>query len=55
MKKSEIYQAAMVSVIDDQKIDATTRLEIIAVLQNDKEIAEYTEAREEKEKEAVNA
>ena len=52
MKKSEIYQMAMVSVIDDETLDANTRLEIIAVLQNDKGIAEYTEAREEKEKEA---
>lgn len=46
MKKSEIYQAAMLSVIDDDRLDATSRLEIIAVLLNDKGIAEYSERKD---------
>ena len=46
MKKSEIYQTAMVSVVDDDRLDAKTKLEIIERLLSDKGIAELVEKKE---------
>lgn len=46
MKKSAIYHAAMLSIMDDERLDSNARLEIITVLMKDKEIAEYSEQKE---------
>ena len=46
MKKSEIYQLAMLSVICDEHIDPVNKLEIIERLTADKSLAEFTEKNE---------
>jgi hypothetical protein len=46
MKKSAIYHAAMLSIMDDERLDSNARLEIISVLLRDKEVAEFTEKKE---------
>ena len=49
MKKSEIYKVAMLSVLADSALGSETKLEIIAVLLKDSELAEFTETREAEE------
>lgn len=46
MKKSEIYKIAMISIADDDRLDAATRVKIIAALYRDKELAEICEKQE---------
>lgn len=50
MKKSELYQLAMLSVVDDESIEAADKLEVVEVLMNDKRIAEWSEKQEEEKK-----
>jgi hypothetical protein len=50
MKKSERYQLAMLSVVDDESIEAADKLEIVETLMNDKRIAEWSEKQEEEKK-----
>ena len=47
MKNSEIYNMAMCCVIDDRRLDAGTKLEIVEKLINDRSIAEYSERKAE--------
>lgn len=46
MKKSAIYHAAMLSVMNDEKLTASDKLEIIAVLLEKKSTAEWCEKQE---------
>ena len=48
MKKSIIYHTAMLSVIEDAKLGANTKLEILTVLMQDKTIATWGEEQKEK-------
>lgn len=48
MKKSEIYKAAQIAVIDCLTYSADVRLEIIKELQEAQGIAEFCEKQEEK-------
>lgn len=47
MKKSELYSMAMCCVIDNSRLDAGTKLEIIEVLMHEKSLAEWSEEKEE--------
>ena len=48
MKKSVIYHMAMLSVIEDAKLDANVKLEIIEQLVGDKNLAKWSEEQDEK-------
>ena len=50
MKKSDIYQFSMLSVIDDPKISTATKLLIIEQLMADKHLAEFSENKEGQKK-----
>lgn len=52
MKRSEMYQVAMVAVITNNSITPTDKLEIIAELMDKKETAEWVEEQEAKKQEA---
>ncbi len=53
MKKSEQYEMAMVSVVDDERIPTRTKLEILETLMSERNIARMIEEREaERAKEA---
>ena len=47
MKKSKIYQFAMMAVIDCQEMNPETKVEILRVLFEDEKVAVYTEKMEE--------
>jgi hypothetical protein len=47
MKKSEMYQAAMVAVLNSNGFTSEEKLEIIATLMDNKSTAEYWEREEE--------
>ena len=47
MKKSEIYTAAMRSVLEDTRLGTSTKLEIVEVLLYDKRLAEWSETPKE--------
>lgn len=47
MKKSEIYYMAMLSVIEDCRLEASTKLKITERLMADKSLAEWCEKQEE--------
>ena len=49
MKKSEIYTVAMCSVIEDRNLSAAHKLEIIEKLMSDKQLAEWTEKKDEED------
>lgn len=53
MKKSEIYYMAMLSVIEDCRLESCTKLKIIEQLSADKSMAEWCEKQEEKKHETV--
>lgn len=46
MKKSDIYQLAMLAVVDSEDIEAHDKLEVVEVLMNDKRVAEWSEKQE---------
>lgn len=46
MKKSEVYNCAMIAVINSV-FPAEMKLEVIEVLMNDKSVAEWSEKKEE--------
>ena len=48
MKKSEIYHMAMLSVIEDCRLEASTKLRIVEQLITDKNLAKWGEVQEEK-------
>ena len=48
MKKSEMYQAAMVAILNSNGFTSEEKLEIIATLMDNKSTAEYWEREEEK-------
>lgn len=48
MKKSELYQTAMVAVVDSN-LTADVKLEVLALLIDNKGVAEWSEKREEAE------
>lgn len=48
MKKSEIYHMAMLSVIEDCRLEASTKLKIVEQLIADKSLAKWGEDQEEK-------
>ena len=54
MKKSEIYQVAMITVITNNSLTATDKLEIIAELMDKKETAEWAERIEAEKQEENN-
>lgn len=49
MKKSEMYQAAMVAVVNSLKLEADVKLEVLEQLMNDKATAVWCESRENAE------
>ena len=49
MKKSEIYYMAMLSVIEDCRLESCTKLKIIERLMQDKQYAELLEKKETEE------
>lgn len=49
MKKSVLYQLAMLAVVDS-KLDSELKLDVLEVLMNDKSTAEWSEKREEEAK-----
>lgn len=56
MKKSELYTIALEVVVDSLWIDASERLEVIALLLSDRDIALYSERKEaEKAEQEKNA
>lgn len=48
MKKSEMYQAAIVAVLNSNGFTSEEKLEILDTLMENKDIAEYWEREEEK-------
>lgn len=54
MKKSEIYQVAMIAVLTNNAIIPTDKLEIIAELMDKKETAEWLERVEDVKQEENN-
>lgn len=48
MKKSNLYQLAMIAVVDSD-LHASVKLEVLEVLMEDKRVAEWSEKREEAE------
>lgn len=48
MRKSEIYHMAMLSVIEDCRLEASTKLKIVEQLLSDKSLAKWSEEQEEK-------
>ena len=48
MKKSEIYHMAMLSVIEDCRLEASTKLKIVEQLMNDRNLAKWSEEQQEK-------
>lgn len=48
MKKSVIYHMAMLSVIEDAKLDANVKLEIVKQLISDQTLAKWSEEQDEK-------
>ena len=51
MKKSEHYEIAMRIVVDSMKISASTKLEVLSTLMQDKSVAEWQERNEKQEEE----
>lgn len=49
MKKSVAYKLAIMAVIDADAIDTAIKVPVLEQLIGDKQLAEYTESREEKE------
>ena len=50
MKKSEMYYAAMICVVNNHTLSAADKLEIIERLMADKQLAEWSEKNEEDKK-----
>lgn len=48
MKKSVLYQLAMVAVVES-KLESELKLDVLEVLMSDKSTAEWSEKREEEE------
>lgn len=46
MKKSELYQTAMIAVVDSN-LTADVKLEVLALLIDNKRVAEWSEKKEE--------
>ena len=46
MKKSYIYQLAMLAVLATERIEPVDKLEVVEVLMNDKRVAEWSEKQE---------
>lgn len=53
MKKSEIYSNAMCCVIEDRQLNTVAKMEIIEQLAKDKQLAEWSENKNEEDKENV--
>lgn len=51
MKKSERYHLAMIAVVDNERIEAADKLEVLATLMQDKSVAEWSERNEKQEEE----
>lgn len=51
MKKSEIYQRAIISVVDDKNLQPFAKLEIMRVLFEEENTALYCERKEAEKKE----
>ena len=50
MKKSEIYNMAMLVIVDSTELSGEFKLKILEVLMSDKSHAEWLESREAEEK-----
>ena len=54
MKKSAVYNLAIMSIIEDQRIETCVKPEILEVLMEDKKVALWSEKQEEQKNESVS-